>query len=400
MSRIVPHLIALAALAATGAAQADAVTDANQRAATFIGEARLAAPPAVRLMALVQTATYEAVLDAERAGVGAESAVVAAHRVALAQLLPAQRAAIEAAYPPAGDAGTGIGERAAQRVLAARADELPRSADTYRPHTSAGRYVPTAAPAVTLWPQRKPWLLARADQFRPGPPPALTSERWSLDYNEVKSLGGKDSKLRSAEQTEIARFWDYSLPAVYHGVVRSVALQPGRSLLANARLYAAVGQAMDDALIAVFDAKYTYNFWRPATAIRNGDIDGHDTTERDAAWTPLIDTPMHPEYPSAHSVLAASVGAVIGAEIGGAALPTLSTSSPTAGGATRRWNTLDAFVNEVGEARVLEGVHFRNSVDVGTAMGRRIGTLAAQRLLAPADVAQASPWRLDRDRPQ
>jgi hypothetical protein len=394
------NLIAAAALAATGAAQADAVTDANQRAAQLIGEARIGTPPAMRVMALVQTATYEAVLDAKRAGAAADSAVVAAHRVMLAQLLPAQRAAVETAYPLAGDAGAGIGERAAQRVLAARADDLPRSADTYRPHTSAGRYVPTAAPAVTLWPQRKPWLLARADQFRPGPPPELTSERWARDYVEVKLIGGKDSKLRSAEQTEIARFWDYSLPAVYHGVVRSVALQPGRSLLANARLFAAVGQAMDDAMIAVFDAKYTYDFWRPATAIRNGDIDGNDTTERDPAWSPLIDTPMHPEYPSAHSVLAASVGAVINAEVGAAPMPTLSTSSPTAGGATRRWNSVDAFVKEVGEARVLEGVHFRNSVDVGTAMGRRIGAIAAQRLLPPADVAQGSGWRLGRDTAQ
>jgi hypothetical protein len=274
-------------------------------------------------------------------------------------------------------------------VLSERANDLPRAADSYRPHTTAGVYVPTVSPAVVTWSQRKPWLLERADQFRPGPPPALSSERWARDFNEVKLMGGRDSKQRSAEQTAIARFWDYSLPAVYHGVVHSVALQPGRDVLANARLFAAVAQAMDDAMIAVFDAKYTYNFWRPSTAIRNGDIDGHDATERDAQWSPLIDVPLHPEYPSAHSILAATVGSLLEAEMAGAPTPPLATSSPTAGGATRRWSQVDAFVREVGEARVLEGVHFRNSVEVGEAMGRRIGTLAAARWLPPVRLSRS-----------
>ncbi len=182
----------------------------------------------------------------------------------------------------------------------------------------------------------------------------------------------------------MARFWDDSLPAIHHGVVRSVAQQPGRDVVANARLFAAVAQAMDDALIAVFDAKYASNFWRPGTAIRNGDIDGNDATERDASWTPMIDVALHPEYPSAHRILAASVGSVVEAELAGRPMPTLATSSPTAGAAPRRWSGVDAFVQEVGAARVLEGVHFRNSVDVGTAMGRRIGALAAERLLPAA----------------
>lgn len=190
--------------------------------------------------------------------------------------------------------------------------------------------MPTVIPAVTQWSQRKPWLLERADQFRPGPPPALSSERWARDFNEIKALGGRDSKQRSTEQTEIGRFWDYSLPAVYHGVVRSMALQPGRDVLANARLFATVAQAMDDALIAVFDAKYTYNLWRPVTAIRNGDVDGHDGTERDAAWAPLIHTPMHPEYPCAHCILAATVAILVKAEGRERPMPVLSASSPRA----------------------------------------------------------------------
>jgi len=244
--------------------------------------------------------------------------------------------------------------------------------------------VPTATPAVPQWSLRKTWLLQRADQFRPGPPPALTSARWASDYDELKSLGGRDSKLRSAEQTEIGRFWDYSLPAVYHGVVRSVALQPGRDVLANAHLFATVAQAMDDALIAVMDAKYSYNFWRPVTAIRNGDLDGHDDTERDASWAPLIETPMHPEYPCAHCILAGTVATVLKAEGRERPLPVLSTTSPTAAGVVRRWNNPDDFMHEVALARIVGGVHYRNSSEVGLAMGQRIGEWALARSGAAA----------------
>jgi hypothetical protein len=374
------------------AARADAITDWNQRSAQIIGEARIGTPPAVRVMALVQTAAYEAARDAARSAStspqAVDAAIAAAHRAAFIQLLPAQRSAIDAAFQAAlaampDDAvrtqQLAVGEQAAQRVLAERSTDMPRTPDTYRPHTAPGVYVPTVIPAVTQWPQRKPWLLERADQFRPGPPPAFSSERWARDFNEIKALGGRDSKQRSIEQTEIGRFWDYSLPAVYHGVVRSMALQPGRDVLANARLFATVAQAMDDALIAVFDAKYTYNLWRPVTAIRNGDVDGHDGTERDAAWVPLIDTPMHPEYPCAHCILAATVATLVKAEGRERSMPVLSASSPTAQGAVRSWPTADAFMQEVAQARIVGGVHYRSSTEVGLAMGQRIGEWALTR---------------------
>lgn len=385
----------LAALAQP--ARADAITDWNQRSAHIIGEARIGTPPAVRVMALVQTAAYEATRDATQGAQSSpqavDAAIAAAHRTAFAQLLPAQRAAVDAAFHAAvaamPDDATraqqfAVGERAAQRVLAERSNEMPRMMDAYRPHTTPGAYVPTVVPAVPQWPQRKPWLLDSAHQFRPATPPSLTSDRWARDFNEVKSLGARDSRQRNAEQTEIGRFWDYSLPAIYHGVVRSVALQPGRDVLANARLFAVVAQAMDDALIAVMDAKYAYNVWRPVTAIRNGDVDGHDGTDRDAAWTPLIDTPMHPEYPCAHCILAATVSTVLKADARGRPLPVLSTSSPTAQGAVRRWSSLEAFSQEVALARIVAGVHYRNSTEVGLEMGQRIGEWAVQRAAAAA----------------
>jgi membrane-associated phospholipid phosphatase len=140
---------------------------------------------------------------------------------------------------------------------------------------------------------------------------------------------------------------------------------------------------MDDAMIGVFDAKYHYGFWRPVTAIRNGDIDGRPDTERDAGWVSLVEAPLHPEYPSAHSILAGAVATVLQAEIGKGPPPLLSTASPTAKGAVRRWSNLDEFIREVGEARIYSGIHYRASIEVGAAMGRQVGSLAAQKVLPP-----------------
>ena len=201
--------------------------------------------------------------------------------------------------------------------------------------------------------------------------------------NEVKALGAKNSPQRTAEQTAIARFWDATQPPIYDGVVRSVAAVSGREVTQNARLFAAVAQATDDALIAVYDAKYHYHFWRPVTAIRNGDMDGNDATERDPSWTSFIDTPMHPEYPCAHCIVSGAVGTVLQAEIGTGPLPTLTTTSPAASGAARSWTTIDAFLQEVANARIYDGVHYRHSTEVGTAMGKQIGALAVAKYLRP-----------------
>jgi len=380
-------LFAAASMLGSSAARADAITDWNQTSAAVITEAKIGTPPAVRVMAVVQTAAHDAVRRSPAPG--AAAAVAAAHRVTLTHLLPAQQAMIDAAYQtalatlpdgPARLAGIASGEAAAAAVLAARADDTI-APEAYRPHTAAGAYVPTAAVAVPQWPQRKPWLLASASQFRPAAPPALASVTWARDFNEAKDFGSRNSTRRSADQTEAARFWDYSLPAIYHGVVRSVAMQPGRDLAANARLFATVAQAMDDALIAVFDAKYHHNFWRPVTAIRNADADGNDATAREPNWVSLIDAPLHPEYPSAHSSLASTVATILKAEWGRGPLPTLATSSPTLRGATRRWSSLDDFVREVSDARIHGGIHFRSATDAGEAMGRQVGELAIERLL-------------------
>jgi hypothetical protein len=386
------------------AAMADVVTDWNVTANEVV--AGLPPPPANRTLAMVQTAVYEAVnavtkrYPADRAtpntapDASIDAAVAAANRAMLSRLVPSQQAAIDKSYGaalaaiadgPAKAAGIAVGEQAAAAVLAWRADDNAGAPERYRPATTAGIYVPTAIPAVPQWPQRKPWVMTSCDQFRPGPPPALTSEVWARDYNEIKAVGAKNSTTRTPAQTETARFWEANGPVIYYPVVRSVANMPGREVTQNARLLALTAAAIDDALIAVFDAKYYYNFWRPVTAIRNGDIDGNDATERDPGWLPLVDAPMHPEYPCAHCIVSGAVAGVLVAEIGTGSTPTLTTTSPTAPGVVHSWTSVDEFLVEVANGRIWEGVHYRNSAEVGTAMGKKIGALTAANALRPAN---------------
>ena len=401
--RITSLFVAASSLAGP-MAQADVITDWNVKAGDIVVEAKLGPPPANRVLAIGHAAAYEAVnaitkrypagqLQLTAApGASVEAAVAAANHATLAKLVPSLQSAIDTAYQAAlakiadGAAktdGIAVGAAAAAEILAVRANDGAATSEAYRPHTTAGVYVPTVVPAVSQWSQRKPWLMTSPAQFRPGPPPTLTSELWARDYVEIKALGGKSSTRRTAEQTEIARFWEATMPPIYHGIVRSVADVAGREVTQNARLFAAVTQATDDALIAIFDAKYHYNFWRPVTAIRNGDIDGNAATERDPSWAPFIDTPMHPEYPCAHCIVAGAVGVVLQAEIGAGPMPTLTTTSVTAQGAARSWTKIDDFMQEVANARIYDGVHYRNSTEVGTEMGKRIGELAAQKYLRP-----------------
>ena len=354
-------------------------------------------PNTLRTMALTQSAVYEAVnaitarYPRDRVDLGPaedasiDAAVAAASRAMLLHEAPTQNARTEAAYSKAlaaiaaGDArtrGINIGERAAADTLTKHSDDIGKT-EPYRPLTSPGVYVPTTFPLGYGFAQHRPWFMKSATQFRPGPPPALASALWARDYNEVKVRGSATSKARTLEQNAIAQFWATALPDVHMGVVQSVAIAPGREVTRNARLYAAVTAAINDAEIAVLEAKFHYNFWRPITAIRNGDRDGNPATERDPDWTPLIATPLHPEYPCAHCVIASTIATVIRAEVGRDPLPTLMSNSNTAPGMTRQWTRTEDVVKEVSEARILDGVHFRNSTEVGNLMGAQVGALVA-----------------------
>lgn len=379
---------------AAGAVVADPVLDANVLAAR-IASTIPQTPVAVRAMALVQVSVYDAVQSIAgpypplilktkpAADASVEAAIAAATRAALLAAVPAEKERIDADYQvaiaaiPAGSArdhGIAAGEQAAAAVLAARSNDGANAPNAYPPRTTPGRWVPTALPLLPHWGRRTPWLMTSGSQFRPVPPPGLGSDVWKRDLAEVAALGAKSSTRRTEAQTTIARFWDTTSPSVYWPVVRSVA-STRSGVGESSRLLAEAAMAMDDALIAVFDAKYAYELWRPITAIRIG-----SAGIRDSVWQPLLETPMHPEYPCAHCIVSATVGAVLEATLGDRPCPTLRSTSPTGAGAERTWASPAEFVREVSEARICGGVHYRNSTEVGQEMGRRIAQLAEQRL--------------------
>ncbi len=400
----VQRLLSAAILSLPSVCAADAVLDWNEVALARVVAARQGPPDGARTLAMVHLAMFEAINAVEhryapyafkgRAPVGAsaEAAAAAAASSVLVKLFPDQAPAVEAAYAasvagipdgPAKTSGIALGREAGAECLSMREKDGTGGPGIFRPRTAAGMYVVTVLPAATEWPKVKPWFMSGGAQFRPGPPPSLASAEWARDYNEIKNVGAKQSAARSAEQTEAARFWTVVGPPSWNQVVRSLALSKPLALVDNARLFALVNMAATDSFVAVFDAKYAYGFWRPITAIRNADIDGNDATSLDAEWLPLVDTPLHPEYPCAHCISAGAIGEVLEAQFGKGEVPPITMTSPTAPGVTHRWTRISDYVQEVDNARIWGGIHYRNSTQVGEAMGRRIGALAVQNFLKP-----------------
>jgi hypothetical protein len=280
--------------------------------------------------------------------------------------------------------GVKLGEAVAAKVLEARANDGCDAPDDYRPRTTPGVYVPTAITLASTWPNLKPFAMAKGSQFRPTPPISLESKEWATDYNELKDFGGQTSAKRTAQQTETARFWLVGAPVAYHPFVRHLVIAKQMSVVDSARFMALVAVGLNDAIIAVLDAKYHYNFWRPITAIRNGDTDGNPDTDREATWQPIAPTPMHPEYPCAHCILSGSVAGVVKAALGTVDIPEIATTSPTAPGVTHRWTNMTAFTEEVADARIWAGFHYRFSTRVGTEMGHQIGEYVVKSVMQPA----------------
>ena len=385
-------------------AAADAVTEWNERTIAASVQAKELPAAASRTVAIVHTAMFDAINSVEgryspyRFKVPApsdsspEAAGVAAAHAVLLKLFPEQKADLDAAFAaslaktPDGSgktAGISVGEDVAAKILALRASDGANAPNSYRPVTAAGAYISTVLPVSTQWDHMTPWVMERSSQFRPAPPPPLTSSVWASDYNEIKNLGNKKSTTRTDEQTDIARFWILAGPASWEPIVRHLASAPGRTLLQNARLFALVELATADAYIAVFEAKYAFQFWRPITAIRNGDIDGNDATTRVPDWEPAIDTPLHPEYPCAHCITSAAARAVLESEFGVGPIPVFTMTSPTAPGVTRKWTSVKDWADEISAARIYGGIHYRNSTVVGQAMGKKIGELVVQNYLKP-----------------
>jgi hypothetical protein len=297
--------------------------------------------------------------------------------------------------------GVAAGHEAARQILAWRSTDGSDDQVPYVPGTGPGAWQPTPRPNPNPPPAELPGLPAAAPQwatvtpfcipsdsaFRPPPPPDLNSDEYTDAFNEVQSLGARDSTTRTAEQTEIARFWaggpgTFTSGGYWNQIAQDVATRHGNSLAENARLFALLNVAQADAYFTVWDAKYTYNFWRPVTAIR-ADTDGNPDTSPDPGWTPLLVTPNHPSYVSGHSGHSAAAAAVLAAFFGTDAVCFSLTSDSLPGGVTRSFDSFSAAVREVSDARVYAGIHWRFDVAAGEALGAEVGNYVVSHCLLP-----------------
>jgi hypothetical protein len=398
-------VIAIAALlSSVVAAPADArqacspVMDWNAHALQATVTAGQGPLPQIRSLAIVHVAIHDALnallptfdtylpVGGAPADASADAAVIAAAHEALKRLFPLQAddlglkrsASLASCGTSDTNSGIGVGVAAADAVFTLRStDGAAQAGGPYTPPPDAGQPgvwqpvgpAPVASPG---WGKVTPWVLLSGRQFRPEAPPDLESETYTRDYNEVKALGAKTNSSRTTEQTQIAIFWDASPSAIWNSVARGVITARGLSPVEAARALALMYLAAADASIVCFDAKYTYNFWRPISAIRRADEDGNGSTVPDGAWESLITTHQHPEYPSGHttnsSAMATALKLVFGDDPG---VPIVA-SSPRNPAFPRNWTTFSEGVDEVISARVYIGFHFRNSDVVGARVGRQV----------------------------
>jgi membrane-associated phospholipid phosphatase len=281
--------------------------------------------------------------------------------------------------------GRAWGEQVAQAVLAWRAtDGLSTVVPPYFGGFAPGQWrsipdgtVPGALPQYAML---VPFTMSNSSQFRPGPPPALDSPQYAADVNEVKAIGRVDSAIRTASQTELSLLWAAIPPVDENAVARSVV--PRRYALADtARFFALINFAACDGMIAGFDAKYHYGFWRPFHAIRLADTDGNPATEPDPLWTSLIPAPNHPEYISTHSTVTGATMRVLALLLGNQTPFTLS--SPALPGVTVTYQSFSDAAVEVGLSRIWGGIHFRTACEVGRAVGESIADQAVTNYLLP-----------------
>jgi hypothetical protein len=394
----------VAAALSAAPARADVVTDWNATANTLVAN-DVGNNPKLRTLAMVHVAMSDAINTVQdrytrvvatlptAPGASAEAAAATAARQILIQIYPGQKARIEETYAaslqaipdgPAKNEGIKLGVQVAEAVQADRANDGTSAPDTYRPHAAPGAYVPTATPMWQQYARAKPWVLKSADQFRPGPPPALSSAEWARDYNEVKSLGGARSTARTPQQTEAVKFWDnVNFGPAWQAASRELAIKNKLSLAECARLFALLNMSLANAYIVNWDAKYTYNFWRPVTAIRNGDQDGNDATERDAGWTSFNPTPMHPEYPSQATINATIASAVLESVFGSVKAIPFTATDVRDPKRTRQFASLADMAEEQKNVRVWGGVHYRFAIRASEDVGPKVAAYVIGNTLKP-----------------
>jgi hypothetical protein len=395
--------------------RADVVLDWNSYAAQAIVTVGGQVPPrALIRFAMVHLAIYDAVNAiegarfasyasvpiVERPASGEAAAAAAAHAVLVA-LFPAQVADLEAKYEASLAAlpddvtkvnGILVGQQAASAILNARALDGRDATVNYVPGSGPGVWVPTPpaflAAQAPETPFVQPFALNAASQFRPDAPFALTSEDWARDYNEVKALGSAVSSSRTADQTDIARFWSDNPPLQWNRAWRALSMTKGLGLADNARYFAMLTSASADALIACWEAKYYYNFWRPVTAIRAGDTDGNPETAPDPDWIGLVVAPPHPEYPAAHGCFSGASTETLTFFFGADDVDfSIDSAAPGVVNRVRTYSRFSDALAEVLDARIYGGMHYRNSTRIGANVGRQVSRFTTRHFFRPAQPA-------------
>lgn len=371
------------------------VREWNQEAVrlTLLPASNLAPVQQTRVMAIVQVAVHDAVNGITGkyatylspgpapANASPEAAAIAAAHHALRDLFgPGSLdtlflTSLAAHELSASDPGVEYGRNAAAAILAARVNDNSAQAQFNYTAPGAGQpgvWVPlTSAPALLPgWGEVTPFVLHNISQFHLPPPPALGSERYARDYNEIKAIGKNNSTTRTFEQTQIATFWLGSPVAIWNQPLTQLIATREFDISTAARTFALVYLAATDSGIACWAGKYEYNFWRPQPAIQRGGEDGNDLTEPDPTWTPLFPTPRHPEYASGHSTNSSAIATVLAHVFGdNPGIPITSTIT----GITRQWDRFSEGIEEVIEARIYSGIHFRTADEVGALQGGQIG---------------------------
>jgi hypothetical protein len=363
---------------------------------------------ATRNLAILHTAIYDAVDSIDRTSkpylvsiksprrANPDAAAAAAGYTVLANLYPSQQETLTAqlnsslASVPNGYhkfEGVRVGEAVANALLALRADDGAANAQpVFVPGSLPGDYQLTppafAQPAFTQWPTVRPFALRTASQFRPGPPPALTSKAYADAFKELQSLGAINSTTRTADQTQIAQFWNPPIWIAWNNIADTAALAHPHTLMQNARLFALLNVSFADSAIAFYDAKYTYHFWRPVTAIRAADNDGNAATVGDPNWTPLAPTAQDPSYPGAHAVISAAAANVLTSFFGGDHIG-FSAQSSALPGIARSFPSFSAAANEASVSRIYAGQHFRTDEVAGQQLGGQVSDYVLHTLLLP-----------------
>ena len=320
-----------------------------------------------------------------------DAAVAAASRHVLAALIPDQRNLIDDAYAShlaviadgsAKNAGIALGVAAARAPLARRAGDGsdPSAQPAYTPKSAPGDYQftsPFNAAFFTGWGKVVPFGI-EVSEHRVRGPLALGSAKYAADFNEVKEIGGATSAVRTADQSEIAKFWYEDSPLGWNRIAAAAIERAGTDAHDAARVLALVHFAMADGFIAGFEGKYHFRFWRPVTAIRGAATDGNDSTDADSSWEPFMVTPPVPDYPSTHTVLGAAAAEVLISRFGDN-MP-LTATSVTLPGVSRQFRGFSEAATENGLSRIYAGIHFRRAVEDGYKQGRDVGRKIARML--------------------